>query len=265
MPRAGSSLGAWVAALVALCRPQRVHGLLLLAPAVDISERHLANLTSAQRQHALQTGLVPLHSPYVSSAPAAGGATDAPAAAACPEPGAIMLGLPFFAQGAALLVLGPQQQALAQNEDEQGWLQRWPGIAEVAAAALSAGLPPPPERLPALCRVPRVHVMHGDEDDVVPLEAALGLFAAMCTGRVAPGLSTLSALAAAVPGASLEEQEVVASGGGDGVEDRVIMTRCSGTEDLGSVLWVVHGGDHRLSSCGELQHMRALLLELLGR
>ena len=34
----GSSMGAWIALLVALARPDRVHGLVLVAPAVDFTE-----------------------------------------------------------------------------------------------------------------------------------------------------------------------------------------------------------------------------------
>jgi len=35
---AGSSMGAWIALLVALARPERVHGLVLVAPAIDFTE-----------------------------------------------------------------------------------------------------------------------------------------------------------------------------------------------------------------------------------
>lgn len=34
----GSSMGAWIALLAALARPERVHGLVLIAPAVDFTE-----------------------------------------------------------------------------------------------------------------------------------------------------------------------------------------------------------------------------------
>jgi pimeloyl-ACP methyl ester carboxylesterase len=46
----GSSMGAWLALLAALARPQRVAGLLLVAPAVDFTERLLWDRLDATTQ-----------------------------------------------------------------------------------------------------------------------------------------------------------------------------------------------------------------------
>lgn len=51
----GSSIGSWVALHLALAHPQRVAGLVLLAPAVDYSEINWARLDEGQRQK-LQAG-----------------------------------------------------------------------------------------------------------------------------------------------------------------------------------------------------------------
>jgi len=53
----GSSMGAWLALLTALARPHRVAGLLLIAPAVDFTERLLwERLDAATRQQIMTQG-----------------------------------------------------------------------------------------------------------------------------------------------------------------------------------------------------------------
>jgi len=54
---AGSSMGGWLALLCALARPERVKGLVLLAPAADFTERLMwARFGPEQRQAILDTG-----------------------------------------------------------------------------------------------------------------------------------------------------------------------------------------------------------------
>lgn len=52
----GSSMGAWLACLVALARPERVRGLVLLAPAVDFTERLLAPALPPEARAAFAEG-----------------------------------------------------------------------------------------------------------------------------------------------------------------------------------------------------------------
>lgn len=53
----GSSMGGWIACLAARERPQRLRGLLLIAPAADFTERLLwASLDAGARQRILETG-----------------------------------------------------------------------------------------------------------------------------------------------------------------------------------------------------------------
>jgi hypothetical protein len=51
---AGSSMGGWLACLVALARPTRVGGLLLIAPAADFTERLIAPSLSREAKTALR-------------------------------------------------------------------------------------------------------------------------------------------------------------------------------------------------------------------
>ena len=51
----GSSMGAWLALLAALARPQRVVGLLLVAPAVDFTERLLWDRLDATTQQQIMS------------------------------------------------------------------------------------------------------------------------------------------------------------------------------------------------------------------
>jgi len=50
----GSSMGAWIALLVALARPQRVRGLVLVAPAVDFTEELIWNRLPEDARAALE-------------------------------------------------------------------------------------------------------------------------------------------------------------------------------------------------------------------
>jgi pimeloyl-ACP methyl ester carboxylesterase len=53
----GSSMGAWIALLAARARPQRIRGLLLIAPAVDFTERLMwASFPEEVRRQILETG-----------------------------------------------------------------------------------------------------------------------------------------------------------------------------------------------------------------
>jgi pimeloyl-ACP methyl ester carboxylesterase len=61
----GSSMGAWLALLAARARPERVKGLLLLAPAADFTERLIWDrLAEPARRHILETGRLLTPSQY---------------------------------------------------------------------------------------------------------------------------------------------------------------------------------------------------------
>jgi pimeloyl-ACP methyl ester carboxylesterase len=61
-PVAGSSLGGWLALQLAVRHPERVAGLLLLAPALDFTERLWASLSAEQQAAAQASGRVPVAS-----------------------------------------------------------------------------------------------------------------------------------------------------------------------------------------------------------
>ena len=50
----GSSMGGWLACLAALARPERVHGLVLIAPAADFTERLIRPQLSAEQRRAIE-------------------------------------------------------------------------------------------------------------------------------------------------------------------------------------------------------------------
>ena len=61
----GSSMGGWLALLAAHARPERVKGLLLIAPAADFTERLMwPGFSQAQQRRLLETGRLELPSPY---------------------------------------------------------------------------------------------------------------------------------------------------------------------------------------------------------
>ncbi len=61
----GSSMGGWIAALLALRRPQRIAGALFIAPAPDFTERLMwAQMTGPVRDEILKHGRLVERSPY---------------------------------------------------------------------------------------------------------------------------------------------------------------------------------------------------------
>lgn len=61
----GSSMGGWIASLIALARPDRVAGLVLIAPAADIADKLLEpSLTQAESVALAAEGVIYRGSPY---------------------------------------------------------------------------------------------------------------------------------------------------------------------------------------------------------
>lgn len=61
----GSSMGGWIAALAALQRPQRVAGVVFIAPAADFTEALIWDqLTAVEREAIMTQGRLVEHSPY---------------------------------------------------------------------------------------------------------------------------------------------------------------------------------------------------------
>lgn len=61
----GSSMGGWIASLLALARPERVAAIVFIAPAPDFTEKLMwPSLTEAQRRTILQTGRLEQPSDY---------------------------------------------------------------------------------------------------------------------------------------------------------------------------------------------------------
>lgn len=60
----GSSMGGWIALLLARARPERVHGLVLIAPAPDFTRQLQAGLSDAERQALARTGQLERASVY---------------------------------------------------------------------------------------------------------------------------------------------------------------------------------------------------------
>ncbi len=61
----GSSMGGWLACLAALARPERIAGLVLIAPAADFTERLIRPQLSAEQRRAIaQDGVWDRPSPY---------------------------------------------------------------------------------------------------------------------------------------------------------------------------------------------------------
>lgn len=62
-PATGSSLGGWLGLQLAVDMPQLVDGLLLVAPALDFTQRQIwARLSPEQQAAAQREGMVPIES-----------------------------------------------------------------------------------------------------------------------------------------------------------------------------------------------------------
>jgi hypothetical protein len=60
----GSSMGGWLALLIALARAERVKGLILIAPAPDFTETILPELPKTAQRHIMEDGRWDMPSPY---------------------------------------------------------------------------------------------------------------------------------------------------------------------------------------------------------
>lgn len=87
----GSSFGGWQALHLAVEQPQQVAGLVLVAPALDITQQFWRALSEEQQQQAQQTGRVSLDSNYM-------------------DDGQIMVKLQFFEAAKPFLLLDKLQQ-----------------------------------------------------------------------------------------------------------------------------------------------------------
>lgn len=186
-PPAGSSIGGWVALRLAQDRPARVAGLVLVAPAPDMSELHWAALSDAERRAVLAGGSTSLHSPYALQ-------------------GGDHVAAPFFAQGRQQLLYHPEARSVPLGAEAEGQRAHdndpramcvgggkpvGSGCAPVsssaddaAAAVALAGV----GRVQVCCPV---HILHGSADEVVPLSHAQRLHAALDCGQFGKRLTVV--------------------------------------------------------------------------
>ena len=113
---AGSSMGGWLACLAAMARPQRLAGLVLLAPAADFPQALIApRLDEAARRDLVEHGVWMRPSAYGSPDPITRAFLD-DAARWCVLPGPLRLGVPVrILQGGADADV-PWRHALALAE-----------------------------------------------------------------------------------------------------------------------------------------------------
>ncbi|GAB4813341.1 hypothetical protein N2152v2_000387 [Parachlorella kessleri] len=135
----GSSLGAWLALHAALARPQAVQGLLLVAPAVDISQ-HWAQVASP----ASAAGCEQSQEPAGAAASAKCGA-GGPSAA--PDPDLVLVPSSYMEGGSIVL-----QRSMIQQATQRHLLLSGPGAVKVAGLHCA------------------VHILYSERDDAVPRE-----------------------------------------------------------------------------------------------
>ncbi|KAG2442735.1 hypothetical protein HXX76_002817 [Chlamydomonas incerta] len=319
----GSSIGGWVALRVAqrseTCRPAaadtrhgrssggssqpgrascsssgpRIAGLLLVAPAVDLSELRWAALTQQQRDT------------VTAAAAGAGGSTAAGVAGGGGGGGLVSLGSQYQMRGgdwvgAAYFTQGRQHLLLTlpwgsaaglcgvqQRQQQQGQGQEPQQLGLVAAAGVDVAW-----RRPLAVPVPvagPVLIMAGSRDEVVPL----ALVRALAEGISASAAAAASSLAAAANLAAAQraaphlgeakrgrqqcgqDHVVMADGAAadegapgdgqprEGARPRAVALVTPATMAAGCELHVVEGGDHRLSDTAGLEVLRTLLGRLL--